>query len=145
VSKPELELTPAHGKHTLFVTGEPDPVRTMSEVFNNSAQHVHFHTYNPDGSQEYFERWYEVVFQLLKDGVWVTIDIPVHHITSILESGYTEYNNFIPLIMMDLPYIDQLGYNAVVRVQDTNTQDSWYHYVHDLRNREQFIPGSKRV
>ena len=88
-----------------------------------------------------------MVFPLLKEGFWVTLDFPVTDTEWVLESGYTEYNRFIPMISVKLPYIDLLGYNACLKVDDKDFDATnpgvWVHKVHDLKTRETFTDWSK--
>ena len=85
--------------------------------------------------------------RLLKKGYWITLDFPVTDTEWVLESGYTEYNRFIPMVSVKLPYIDQLGYNACIKLDDKDFDATnpgvWVHKVHDLKTRETFTDWSK--
>jgi hypothetical protein len=65
----------------------------------------------------------------------------------VLEYGFCEHNNFIPMISVKLPYIQQLGYNAIIKLDDKDFKASnpgvWCHSVHDLQNRTVFTDWSK--
>jgi len=65
----------------------------------------------------------------------------------VLECGYTEYNRFIPMISVKMPYIDLLGYNACVKIDDKDFDSTnpgvWVHKVHDLKTRDTFTDWSK--
>ena len=64
-----------------------------------------------------------------------------------LDSPLVEYHNFIPMISVKLPYIQQLGYNATIKLDDKDFNASnpgvWCHSLHDLKNRNVFTDWSK--
>ena len=84
---------------------------------------------------------------LLKDGRLCTLDFDVAEVESVLEYGFSEYNNFIPMISVKLPYIQQLGYNATIKLDDRDFKSTnpgvWCHSLHTLQNRDVFTPWSK--
>lgn len=141
----EVEHTPAFGKLTLFVVGIQNPQNIINECRLRNIDHVYL------GANMSFveatDEWDELVFSLLKEGLWVTLDYPVKHHEWILESGYAEYNKFIPMISVKLPYIEQLGYNACIKLDDktfdATNHGVWVHRVHDLKNKEVFTDWSK--
>ena len=56
-------------------------------------------------------------------------------------------NKFISMISVKLPYIDQLNYNACVKIDDKDFKASnagvWVHYARDLQPREKFTSWEK--
>ena len=145
----EYNKTIAHKQKTLFVEGVYSKEEILSAALNNSCPHIHLgynRSYAPDGTQEVYESWDNIIMPLLKDNIWVTLSFHVVDLETILESGYTEYDHFIPLIDVELPYIQQLGYNAVVKIIDKHDGDAnpgvWYHNVHDLQAVPNFLHKS---
>lgn len=140
----EVEHTPAHGMRTLFVVGVHSPDRIVELVKQESCEHVYL---GANMSYEPTEQWDEMVLPLLKQGLLVTLDFDVKHCEWILESGYTEYHNFISMISVKLPYINQLGYNACIKLDDKDFDASnpgvWVHSVHKLQDRLVFTDWSK--
>jgi hypothetical protein len=71
-----------------------------------------------------------------------TLDIDVNCVEGLLESGLTENHKFIPMISVKIPYIQQLGYNATVKIDDYDFDATnpgvWCHSVHDLMRRDCF-------
>ena len=65
----------------------------------------------------------------------------------ILESGYNEHNKFISMISVKMPYINQLNYNACVKIDDNDFEASnpgvWVHHVSDLQPRNKFTSWEK--
>jgi hypothetical protein len=59
----------------------------------------------------------------------------------------TEYDTFIPMISVKLPYIKQLGYNATLKLDDKDFKATnpgvWCHSVHELQTRKTFTDWSK--
>ena len=84
---------------------------------------------------------------LLDRGYTVTLDYDVRYHEWVLESGYNEKNNFISQISVKLPYIDQLNYNACIKIDDKDFKATnpgvWIHQVHDLQDRNKFTDWSK--
>ena len=140
----EVEHTPQYGKKTLFVVGIQNVEDIVATAEEQGCKHIYLGanmSWNKD------ESWDAMVFPLLKDGYWVTLDFPVQDIEWVLESGYTEYNRFIPMISVKMPYIDLLGYNACLKVDDKDFDATnpgvWVHKVHDLKTRDSFTDWSK--
>ena len=83
----------------------------------------------------------------LAKGYWCTLDIDVTATEGLLEGGLCESNNFIPMISVKLPYIQQLGYNATLKLDDKDFDATnpgvWCHSVHELQNRAVFTDWSK--
>ena len=72
----------------------------------------------------------------------LNIDFDIEYLDWINESGYTENNNFIPMISVKVPYIEQLGYNACIKIDDIDfnatNKGVWTHSVHSLMDRSKF-------
>jgi len=140
----EVEHTPQFGKKTLFVVGIQNFEDIVAHADKAGISHIYLGA-NMSWSKD--EAWDEMVFPLLKDGYWVTLDFPVQDIEWVLECGYTEYNRFIPMISVKMPYIDLLGYNACVKIDDKDFDSTnpgvWVHKVHDLKTRDTFTDWSK--
>jgi len=147
----EVEHTPQYGKKTLFVVGikDPDEITGLAEF--NGCKHIYcganmsFDVTENTASQ--WEPWEAMIFPLLNKGFWVTLDVDISQIEGLLETGFTEQNRFIPMISAKLPYIDQLGYNACLKIDDKDFDASnpgvWVHRVHDLKNKSVFTDWSK--
>ena len=140
----EVEQTPQFGKRTLFVVGLQNVEDIIRLAQEKKVNHIYL---GANMSWQKEESWDSMVFPLLKDGYWVTLDFPVTDIEWVLESGYTEYNRFIPMISVKMPYIEQLGYNACLKIDDKDFDASnpgvWVHRVHDLKTRDSFTDWSK--
>jgi hypothetical protein len=80
-------------------------------------------------------------------GYWCTLDLDVSEIESLLETGLTEHHKFIPMISVKLPYLQQLGYNATIKLDDRDFAATnpgvWCHQLHDLLNRNKFTNWSQ--
>lgn len=140
----EAEHTPQYNKKTLFVVG----VQNVEEIIDKATLAGIKHIYlGANMSFEPIGVYDEMVFPLLEKGYWVTLDFEIQHTEWILESGYTEHNRFIPMISAKLPYINQLGYNACLKLDDKDFDSTnpgvWVHKIHDLKKRECFTDWSK--
>ena len=149
----EVEHTPVHGEHTLFVVGPQDPAEVIAKAKKEAVEHVYlganqsFQVKLPHGDDATNKAWDTLVFGLLKEGYTVTLDYDVKYHEYVIESGYNENNKFISQISVKLPYIDQLNYNACIKIDDKDFKASnagvWVHYARDLQPRDKFTDWSK--
>ena len=144
----EVEKTPAYDMHTLFVVGPQDPAEVIAKAKEEHVDHVYLganQSFNVDNSTS--KQWDNLVEQLIKQGLWVTLDYDVRYHEDVLEAGYNEHNKFISMISVKMPYIDQLNYNACVKIDDKDFKASnagvWVHYAKDLQPRESFTSWEK--
>jgi hypothetical protein len=148
----EVEHTPAVGLRTLFVVGLQDSQIIRQEALNNDCEHIYF------GANQSFpnirtndaiswQRWENMIRPFLDRGYLCTLDIDVQCVEGLLESGFTEHHNFIPMISVKLPYIRELGYNATLKLDDKDFAATnpgvWCHSVHKLQSRTAFTDWSK--
>lgn len=148
----EIEHTPAFGMATLFVVGchEPevilDIIADPSRV-NVDIKHIYFganQSFTSDGTDdaETWKRWEDMIYVCLEAGYWCTLDLDVSDVEGLLESGLTEKRRFIPMISVKLPYLQQLGYNATIKLDDVDFDATnpgvWCHRVRDLTTTESF-------
>ena len=158
----EVEHTPAYGKKTLFVVG----VQTIKEIqdwiddfasYEDKSKHVE-HIYF--GANQSFpqintndhvkwSQWENMILSFLQKGYLCTLDIDVTCVEGLVESNLSEHDNFIPMISVKLPYIRQLGYNAVLKLDDRDFAATnpgvWCHSIHELQNRSNFTDWSKYI
>jgi hypothetical protein len=156
----EVEHTPAHGKRTLFIVGVQD-VQEIQDWINDFASyedtskhitHIYF------GANMSFPKcdvndvavwtpWDKMVRHFLDLDYLCTLDIDVTCVEGLLESVLVEYANFVPMISVKMPYIRQLGYNAIIKIDDKDFRATnpgvWCHSVHTLMNRQQFTDWSQ--
>ena len=144
----EVEHTPAYGLKTLFVVG----VQSFESISEHllGCDHIYFgaNMSFPDSTGlHHWEPWEEMIQPFLDADYMCTLDIDVKWVPGLLETGFAEYNNFIPMISVKLPYIQQLGYNATIKLDDVDFDATnpgvWCHSVHSLQNRDTFTPWSK--
>lgn len=158
----EVEHTPAHGLKTLFVVGVHAASKIDSVIKNyeftstrrfdsKTVQHIYF------GANQSFPKerltagewaeWLEMITPFLREGMFCTLDIDVSQVEALLETGLTEYHTFIPMISVKLPYVQQLGYNATIKLDDKGFKASnpgvWCHSVHALQDRRVFTDWGK--
>ena len=143
----EVEHTPALGRRTLFVVGIADVYDVATEAKKNLCTHIYF------GANQSFPQiaannalawapWEKMIAATLEEGFWCTLDIDVSCVEGLLESGLTEHHRFIPMISVKLPYLQQLGYNATIKLDDTDFAKSnpgvWCHRLHTLMSPDCF-------
>ena len=142
----EVEHTVAYGMFTLFVVGTPPLEEILAQAQQHDVEQIYFGTsqsFNPKSiSHEEYRAWDDVIIGCLKEDYWVTLDFGVEHIEGILESGYNEYAKFIPMISVKLPYINQLNYNATIKLDDrtwgATNPGVWTHHLQSLLGKDKF-------
>jgi hypothetical protein len=83
-----------------------------------------------------------MIHNVLDTGILSTLDVDVNCVEGLLESGLTENRHFIPMISVKLPYVQQLGYNATIKLDDKDfdatTPGVWCHRLHNLLDTKLF-------
>jgi hypothetical protein len=138
----EIEHTPAYGKKTLFVTGV-QPVEHIA-VNLQGCEHIFFganHSFNPQTYEEH-KAWEDMILFFLDKEYLCSLDIPINQVEEFHESGYCEYNNFIPQIRVPIPYIKLWNYNTMLKIDDKDFKATnpgvWSHSLHTLMDRKNF-------
>lgn len=146
----EVEHTPAYGKKTLFVVGVQHPTDIAANL--PGCEHIYFGAnmsfpkLNVNDAEEW-HAWEGMVKYFLERDYLCTLDVDVSCVEGLLESGLTEYHNFIPMISVKLPYVQHLGYNATIKLDDTNFKGTnpgvWCHSLHNLLDRKVYTDWSQ--
>jgi len=148
----EVEHSPAFGHKTLFVVGIQDTGVIINMVKNNNCSHVYFGANqsfpNPETNDgDTWREWEGMITECLQRGLLCTLDLDVSSAEGLVESALVEYNNFIPMISVKLPYLQMLGYNATIKLDDKDFAATnpgvWCHQLHDLKDRTKFTDWSK--
>jgi hypothetical protein len=142
----EVEHTVAYGMFTLFVVGTPPVDEILAQARQHNVEQIYFGTsqsFNPQAiTNEEYQPWDCVIKGCLEAGYWVTLDFGVEHIEGVLESGYNEYAKFIPMISVKLPYINQLNYNATIKLDDrtwgATNPGVWTHHLQSLMSKDKY-------
>ena len=146
----EVEHSPAYGLKTLFIVGV-QPVEEIEKILEDSIDHIYFGANQsfPNGraNSSDWNRWTNMIFPFIMRGYWCTLDIDVGEVEDLLETGLTEHHKFIPMISVKLPYLQQLGYNATIKLDDKDFAATnpgvWCHSLHSLTDRKTFTDWSK--
>jgi hypothetical protein len=144
----EVEHTPAFGKQTLFVVG----IQPLADIALNlhGADHIYFGANmsfpNPAINDPVWNDWENMIRPFLEKGYTCTLDIDAKCVEGLLEGCLCEHHNFIPMISVKLPYLQQLGYNATIKLDDKDFAATnpgvWCHSVHNLMDRKVFTDWS---
>lgn len=145
----EVEKTPAFGMKTLFVTGVQPCEVIQKHYEEEQCEHIFFganHSYNPEKLSEH-DAWDNMIKAFLTAGKLCSLDIPINCAEEFLESGLTEYENFIPQLRIPLPYVKLWNYNTMIKIDDKDFKATnpgvWCHSLHDLMDREKFTDWGK--
>jgi|TARA_B100001094_G_scaffold256850_1_gene256213 hypothetical protein len=142
----EVEHTPAYGRKTLFVTGVQNVDEISQQYNDNECEHIFFganHSFQPTNSKDY-DDWEAMIEPFLDDEICCTLDIPIAKAEEMLESSLIESDSFIPQLRVPIPYIEQFGYNATLKIDDKDFKATnpgvWTHSLHELMDRSKFTP-----
>ena len=148
----EVEHSPALGHRTLFVVGIQDASVILNIIKQYDCTHIYF------GANQSFPnlqanngadwaKWENMIYPFLERGIWCTLDVDISCVSGLTETGLCEHDNFIPMISAKLPFVRQLGYNAVLKLDDVDFKYSnpgvWCHSLHKLQSRGTFTDWSK--
>lgn len=149
----EVEKTAAYATDTLFVVGCQPFDDVWQKAQDLCVDHVYlganqsFEVQLPHGDNATNQAWDSLVLGLLEKGLYVTLDYDAKFHEYVLENSWVEFDNFIPMISVKLPYIQQLPYNACIKLDDVDFRASnpgvWVHHVHDLKQRSKFTSWDK--
>ena len=144
----EVEKTPAYDMDTLFVVGPQSLKDIIKHAEHQGSEHIYLganQSFHVDLTQHHegeIKKWSDIVNGLLDDNYWVTLDYDIKYHEWILESGFNESEKFISQISVKLPDINQLNYNACIKIDDRDFDATnpgvWIHQVHDLMDRNKF-------
>ena len=149
----EVEQTPAYGQRTLFVVGHQPKEEILARALNNSCPHIYLganQSFNPKSTEEW-KAWDTLLTDMLKEGIWVTLDFDSGYANHewFHDNGWNEYDKFIPMIAVRLPYIKQFNYNATIKLDDSSFKGKnsgvWCHQLHDLMDRSKYTDWSDYV
>lgn len=148
----EVEHSPALGMKTLFVIGvqSTQDIEKALDLYPQ-IEHVYFGANQsfPNGRADSTDwtRWENMIMPFIGRGYWCTLDIDVREVEGLLETALPEYHKFIPMISVKLPYLQQLGYNATIKLDDKNFAATnpgvWCHSLHSLTDRSTFTDWSQ--
>ena len=148
----EIERTPAFGMRTLFVVGVHESRDILellqTKLAHSDIKHIYFGanqsfdaTGNIDDST-YWQSWKHMIYDCLEAGYWCTLDFDVKDAEGLIESGLTEQRRFIPQISVKLPYLQLLGYNATLKIDDIDFSATnpgvWCHKLNSLLSEDKF-------
>ena len=146
----EVEHSPAFGQRTLFVVGKQNPKEILSRALNHKCPHIYLganQSFAPDYTDADSREWEYIIMTLAREGIWVTLDFDVADSEWVLETGAAEYDNFIPMVSVKLPYISQFNYNTTLKLDDKDFKATnpgvWCHSLHELQTRNTFTDWSK--
>ena len=147
----EIENTAMKGEKTLFIVGTP-PIEEIEMIAKErKLRHLYFGTsqcFRPKTTEDW-ERWDNTLTTLLKNKWVVTLDFGVEYAPTMLEYSWNEFDNFIAMISVKLPYIKQFNYNATLKLDDTTWGFSnpgvWCHSLHELQQRNVYTDWREYV
>jgi hypothetical protein len=143
----EIEHTPAYGMPTLFVVGVHRADEIVELANNYKCTHIYF------GANQSFpkiecddarvwKQWEIMIQSCLDADYWCTLDLDVAQVEGLLEGPLVEHRRFIPQLSVKLPYLQQLGYNATIKLDDKGFEATnpgvWCHSLHSLTTRDTF-------
>jgi hypothetical protein len=143
----EIERTPAYDMQTLFVVGVHEGQDLIAMAESKQCTHIYFganQSFKPEGTNDIttWRPWEDMIYVCLEAGFWCTLDLDVRDVEGLLESGLIEKRRFIPQISVKLPYLQQLGYNATIKLDDVDFAATnpgvWCHRLNNLLDETKF-------
>jgi hypothetical protein len=143
----EVEHTVCYNMFTLFVVGTPDVEEILALAEHKKVTHIYFGTSQsfPDISAndaDGWNKWIDVIRPCLDAGYWCTLDLDVKQAEGLMDAGLCEYERFVPMISVKLPYIRQLNYNTTIKLDDrtwgATNPGVWTHQLHDLMAKDKY-------
>ena len=137
----EVEYTAMKGEKTLFIVGVKETHEIIQHALAHGIRHLYFGTsqsFKPETEIEW-TAWTHMIRELLDKKFWCTLDFDVEYAEQVLDMGLDEYDNYISMISVKLPYMRQFNYNATVKLDDTTWGHSnpgvWCHSLNSLQDR----------
>ena len=143
----EIEHTPAYGMRTLFVVGVQRPDELIKLAAEKECTHIYFGANQsfPDigvNEARIWKQWEYMIESCLKADLWCTLDLDVRQVEGLLEGSLVEYRRFIPQISVKIPYLQLLGYNATIKIDDKDFAATnagvWCHRLNTLLDERKF-------
>jgi len=148
-----VEHTLTNGMNTLYVIGIPDIeeiIRVLTQyIGEDEITHIYF------GAEKSFkvvtyedmEEWTPTIQHFLTLDYWCTLDLDSSLLNFIHETDLVSWNKFIPMLSVKIPYASDLGYNAVIKIDDVDFNHSntgvWCHQIHDLLDYSKYTCWSE--
>ena len=143
----EVEHTICHGMKTLFVVGVQPVEEILDMAKKHDVNHIYFGTSQsfPNLAVDDYEGWLQwemMIKACLDQDFWCTLDFDVSQVEGVHESCLTEYDRFVPMISVKLPYISLFNYNTTIKLDDRTWGDTnpgvWTHQLHDLMSKDKY-------
>ena len=118
----EVEHTPAYAKKTLFVVGIQDAAEIERMAREQKTPHIFLganHSF--EGEFESTKQHEKLIHALLDRGFWVTLEYPAHKhdvMLKVLNAGIWQCRNFVPLLRVQIPKIENSSINLTVKIDD---------------------------
>ena len=148
----EVEHTPAHELKTLFVVGIHPTKDILTRANTLNCKAIYFGANQSFKAEDTIQmgEWIEMISEVLNhpDDFWCTLDFDVSCVDLITDDPVlVDHPNFIPIISVKIPNANQLGYNAVVKIDDIDFEATnpgvWCHKLHDLMDHTKYTNWKK--
>lgn len=140
----EFHRTMAQGQETLFVEGYYNTATICATALNNVCPHIHLGyngSFAPTDIND-VDGWEKVIHKILEDQIWLTLSFSDKYAQDVWEMNTMNYSTFIPLMKIELPYVNRFNYNTTVAITDDQkmvNEGIWYHRLHDLKSTDKFL------
>jgi len=151
----EVENSPLKGLRTLFVIGVQkeqviEYLISNENSYLDQARHINHIYFGANMSfpkldtndADAWKEWENMIRYFLDRGYLCSLDFPSECTAGLVESGLCEHRNFYPMTSVKLPYVQMLGYNATIKIDDIGFNKTnpglWCHSLHTLLDRSKF-------
>lgn len=143
----EVEHTMCYGMFTLFVVGVQPVDEILKLAKHHNVQQIYFGTSQsfPNinvNDADQWRAWEEMIKGCLDNNYWCTLDLDVRQIEGLVEGPLCDYERFVPMISVKIPYIKLLNYNTTVKIDDktwgATNPGVWTHHLQSLMGKDKF-------
>jgi hypothetical protein len=149
----EVEHLPTLKRRTLFVVGLQPVDDIIEYAKEEKVEAIYFganqsFALNKDETlYDAWRKWEEMIMPCLEEyKYWCVLDLDVKYAEQLCETTMVGHSTFIPVLSVKLPYINQLGYHAHLKLDDTDFQATnpgvWVHRIHNLMDERTFTTWS---
>jgi len=140
------------GLKTLFVVGIRNTDSILTRAKKHNCEAIYFganKSFSKQPGHNEWEEWTRMIKTVLDDEneYYCSLELDVKFELDLLETFLCEHTNFIPVISVQMPYLEQLGYNAIVKIDDIEfnktNPGTWSHNLHKLTSYNAFTSNKK--
>jgi len=136
----EVRKIPTYKKETLYVNGIQPVIKILEQINFNNVKAVYFGANNSFNLMTHnIEEYEEMILGVMTPlpNIQYCLEFNNKYIMDFLETQLAE-NSLIPVITVDLPYIQQLSYQTVLQIQGKSNPGIWSNELNIVKDSKIF-------